>query len=43
MDDDGYDFPPAAHPVREVLTFSACVIVIAALAAWAVYRIFVAG
>jgi hypothetical protein len=32
--DDGFDFPPPAHPGRELFTASLFVVLIVALAAW---------
>jgi hypothetical protein len=32
--DDGFDFPPTAHPGRELFTFSLFVLLILALAVW---------
>jgi hypothetical protein len=32
--DDGFDFPPTAHPIRELITFSLFVTSIIALLVW---------
>ena len=32
--DDGFDFPPTAHPVRELVTFSIFVCSLIALVGW---------
>jgi len=37
--DDGYDFPPTAHPRRELLAFSLFVLLIVALLAWGGWKL----
>jgi hypothetical protein len=32
--DDGLDFPPAAHPVRELISFSIFMLVVTGLVVW---------
>jgi hypothetical protein len=34
VSDDGFDFPPTAHPIRELITFSIFVSGIIALIIW---------
>ena len=34
VSDDGFDFPPTAHPIRELITFSIFVSGIVALIIW---------
>ena len=38
--DDGLDFPPTAHPVRELITFSIFVSGIVALIIWGASKLF---
>jgi hypothetical protein len=33
-DDDGYDFPPSAHPGRELATFVLVVVLVLAFIFW---------
>ncbi len=37
--DDGFDFPPTAHPIRELITFSIFMSGIVALIIWGGYKI----
>ena len=38
-DDDGYDFPPTAHPLRELFTASLFVLLIVALLVWGGWKL----
>jgi hypothetical protein len=37
--DDGFDFPPTAHPARELFTFSLFVLVIITLVVWGGWKL----
>lgn len=37
--DDDFDFPPTAHPGRELFTFSLFVLLVVALAAWGGWKL----
>ena len=37
--DDGFDFPPTAHPGRELFTFSVFILLIIALLAWGGWKL----
>ena len=37
--DDGFDFPPTAHPGRELLTFSLFILLIITLLAWGGWKL----
>ena len=37
--DDGFDFPPAAHPGRELFTFSLFVLLIIAAVIWGGWKL----
>jgi hypothetical protein len=38
--EDGFDFPPTAHPARELLTFSAFALGVVGLMVWGVLKLF---
>lgn len=42
-EDDGFDFPPAAHPGRELFTFSLFVLLILTALVWGVSRLISLG
>jgi hypothetical protein len=37
--DDGFDFPPTAHPGRELFTFSLFILLIITLLAWGGWKL----
>jgi hypothetical protein len=37
--DDGFDFPPTAHPARELFTFSLFVLIIITLVVWGGWKL----
>lgn len=37
--DDGFDFPPTAHPVRELITFSIFVLGMVSLIVWGALKL----
>jgi hypothetical protein len=37
--DDGFDFPPTAHPVRELFTFSLFVLIIITAVVWGGWKL----
>jgi hypothetical protein len=37
--DDGFDFPPTAHPARELFTFSLFILLIITLLAWGGWKL----
>ena len=41
--DDGYDFPPVEHPVRETITIALTFITVLSVFVWLIYKLICRG